>query len=90
MRHRPPPPDDGLPAPRPVPYPATLYDRAAARLARTAARRKLAELQAAGLTVRVAGGALRVGPKELVINGTAQDIERWRDRLIDVLREAVS
>lgn len=86
------PMDDPLPWHRPALCPSRMFDEVIARFRRTAALRTLRELREAGLRVSLApdGERLLVGPPQLVINGTAQKLNEWRGRLIQVLRETVA
>lgn len=65
--------------------PRERYDRAAERLLRTAGRLLLAELRAAGITLRLDGATVLVGPRAKVGRDVIERVERHRTALMVVL-----
>lgn len=74
---------------RPVADPRRYFDYSEKRLKRRLERMRaveaLADLQAKGVTLTLRNGKLRAGPASLVINGTAQKIEQYREWFVVLL-----
>lgn len=67
--------------------PKRSLDYSMARLRKTAARKLLAELAARGIVLSVRDGKLCRNREAVIVNGTAQRIEFWREWFIEVLQE---